>query len=76
MEKESFKLKKVKMRAGKIIPPSAAIAGSATCVLEESSPSNTSRLTSSPTKKKKIAMSPSLTHKKSGFAMPNVPILI
>ncbi len=50
-----------------IMPPRAAIAGRVILDNEERRPSITSLLTSSPTRKKKIAISPSLTHKSICF---------
>ena len=54
-------LKAVKMRAGRTMPPSAAMAGSAACARVRSSPTASSRLISIPTTKKKNVISPSLT---------------
>src|SRR3712207_1149315 len=48
------------MMAGATAPPTAAATGSAAPRTDDSSPTRTSRLISSPTTKKKIAMSPSL----------------
>ena len=50
-----------KIAAGTIIPPSAAIAGSATARRSRSSPTTSSRLISIPTTKKNTAINKSLT---------------
>jgi len=50
-----------KKRTGTIIPPRAAITGSRAFLGEESSPTRSSCLISSPTRKKKIAIRASLT---------------
>src|SRR5215475_6686005 len=55
------------------MPPSAPAIGSATWEGCESSPSTTSRLISSPTSRKKIAIRPSLIHSTSGLLRPNAP---
>ena len=52
------------------MPPSAPAIGSATCEGRDSSPSTTSRLISSPTSRKKNAISPSLIHSSSGLLSP------
>ena len=53
--------------AGTSIPPSAAIAGTAALRSEFNSPVSNSALISNPTRRKKIAMSRSLTHRMSGL---------
>jgi hypothetical protein len=50
-----------KIAAGRIAPPSAAKTGSAAALRSRNSPVTNSRLISSPTTKKKMAMRPSLT---------------
>ena len=49
------------------MPPMAPAIGSATCEGCDSEPSTTSRLISSPTSRKKSAISPSLIHSTSGL---------
>ena len=55
------------------MPPRAAAIARAALRGSASSPVSTSRLISSPTTKKKIAISPSLTHSSSGFEIANEP---
>ncbi|MNR53215.1 hypothetical protein D3C85_1731890 [compost metagenome] len=50
--------------AGISMPPKAAITGKLALLMEESSPSNNSRLISRPTSKKKTAIRASLIHAK------------
>ena len=50
-----------KIKAGRTIPPIAANTGSRAACRVESSPTSSSRFTSRPTTKKKIAIRPSLT---------------
>ena len=50
------------MEAGTTMPPIAAAIGSAAWRGDASSPASASRLISSPTRRKKTAMSPSLIH--------------
>ena len=61
--------------AGAIVPPRAATRGKAACRGEESSPSSTSRFISSPTRKKKTAMRPSLIHSRRVSVNANRPKL-
>src|SRR4051812_25209285 len=51
-----------KIAAGKIIPPTAAAMGSAARAGSRRSPATNSRLSSTPTTKKKIASKPSAAH--------------
>ena len=53
------------------MPPTAAIPGSITSRGFFSFPISISRFSSSPMRKKKIAISPSLIHKISGFSSPS-----
>ncbi len=55
------------------MPPSAAATARAAFRGCASSPASTSRLISRPTTKKKMAMSPSFTHKISGFSITSGP---
>ena len=57
--------------AGIAMPPTAAKPGKTTSAGFFSFPSNTSRFNSSPTRKKKIAIRPSLIHKIIGFDKPS-----
>jgi len=66
-------LKAINTSAGTSIPPMAAMPGRVICESEERCPSMTSRLTSSPMTKKKIAIRPSLTQSKRGLAMCSAP---
>ena len=66
----------IKIATGTTIPPTAPMAGSMTLAGRDSSPSRISRLSSRPTRKKKIAMSPSFTHRNSGLAICSAPIRI
>ena len=61
------------MAAGTTIPPSAAMAGSATLLRSDSSPATTSRLISSPTSRKKIAISRSLIQISRVLSSLNAP---
>jgi hypothetical protein len=56
------------------MPPTAAMTGRSTCANEESSPRSSSRLISRPTRKKKIAIRPSLIHSSSGFSSASGPM--
>ncbi len=62
-------LKATKINAGTIMPPSAAIAGSAAARGLASSPLTSSFLISSPTTKKKTTIKASLTHASSGSSI-------
>ena len=62
------------MAAGTAMPPTAATAGRITFSGWESCPIKTSRLISSPTRRKKTAIRPSLIHSSKGFSMPNSPM--
>ncbi len=55
------------------LPPTAPAAGNAVCDRDDSSPSRNSRLISSPTRKKKTAISPSLTQSSSGLESERAP---
>ncbi len=61
------------MSAGTTMPPMAAMAGSAAWPKVDSSPRSSSRLISRPTRKKKIAISPSLIHSSSGLSIASAP---
>jgi len=59
------------------MPPTAAMPGRAALSMLDSSPSRTSRFTSSPTRRKKIAIRPSLIHSSSGlwsFSSPTATV--
>jgi hypothetical protein len=62
------------MAAGTRKPPIAAITGRAALRGLASAPSQASRLISSPTSRKKIAINPSLIQCSSGLARPIDPI--
>ena len=64
----------VKIKAGKIIPPSAAKIGNIAFLGWANSPTNNSRLISRPTKKKKVAIKPSLIHFKNVIFKEKFPI--
>ena len=61
------------MRAGATRPPSAAATGRSALRKVESCPTESSRLISSPTTKKKIAIKPSLTQWAADIAKLHVP---
>ena len=63
------------MRAGTSIPLAAAKKGIMACSLRESSPATSSRFISSPTRKKKTAINPSLMKCWSVFFKPIAPML-
>lgn len=61
--------------AGTSMPHTAAKNGSIACSLLDSSPATSSRLISNPTRKKKIAIKPSLMKCCSDFFKPTAPML-
>ena len=67
LENSVLKFKLVKIIAGINIPPIAAIIGNDALLKLESSPSKSSRLISKPTKRKKIAINPSLIQTEIGY---------
>ena len=69
-------LMRMKIAAGAAMPPIAANTGRLACDHELSCPVRTSRFTSRPTRKKKTAISPSLTQCSSDLSMPNSPMLM
>ena len=66
-------LRPTKISAGMAIPPIAATSGSEAWFQLDSWPSTTSRFTSSPTRKKNTAISPSLIHSSSGLSIAKLP---
>ena len=69
----SPRLIQAKIAAGTATPASAHATGSATCDSEDNCPDSASRLSSSATSRKKIAIRPSLIHSKSGLAIFSPP---
>ena len=65
----SLKLKEIKNKAGKSIPPKAAIAGSAIFDKEDRCPINNSLLISRPIRRKNIDIKPSFIHKIRGLSI-------
>jgi len=63
-----------KIIPGTAMPPMAAMIGKIALSKLDNSPAKTSRFISRPTRKKKIAIKPSLIHKIAGFAISKFPI--
>ena len=63
-----------KMAAGRMAPPAAATMGSVAFLTVLSSPTSSSRLISTPTTRKKMAIRPSLIHSSSGLVSTDSPM--